>query len=206
MDGVIVDSMPLHTESWRQYLLRFGIAVDDLERRMHGRRNDDIVRDFFGQHLTPGEVVRHGADKEILFRQLMGPRLDTFLVPGAIDFVRRHAGLPMAVASNAEPANIDFTLNGAGIRPLFSTIVDGSQVKHPKPFPDIYLKAAAELGIQPGNCIVFEDSPAGVRAARDAGTRIVGVQTHEKLEGVSFTISDFRDDGLAAWLSAQEAV
>ncbi|MBS1874360.1 MAG: HAD family phosphatase [Acidobacteria bacterium] len=204
LDGVIVDSMPLHTETWLRYLARFNVPSDDLERRMHGRRNDDIVRDFFGAHLTPEEVFRHGAEKEALFREIMRPQLAEHLAPGAVDFVTRHAGVPMAVASNAEPANIDFVLVDSGLRRYFRAVVDGMQVERPKPFPDVYLKAAAELGIAPSNCIVFEDSPVGVRAAREAGARVVGVETHEALDDVSFRISDFRDAGLEAWLSTQE--
>ncbi len=206
LDGVIVDSMPLHTEAWNAYLARFDIRCDNLEQRMHGRRNDDIVRDFFGNHLPSDEIFRHGAAKEELFREMMGPRLQTCLVPGVVSFIERYQSAPLAVASNAEPANIDFTLNGAGLRSSFKVIVDGMQVKHPKPYPDVYLKAADELGILPKNCIIFEDSPAGVQAARAAGARVVGVETHDKLDEVNFKIADFREPELDRWLTSQRPV
>jgi beta-phosphoglucomutase len=204
LDGVIVDSMPLHTVAWNAYLARFDIRCGNLEQRMLGRRNDEIVRDFFGNHLSPDEIFRHGAAKERLFREMMGTRLPAYLVPGVVPFIERYRAAPLAVASNAEPANIEFTLNGAGLRSSFKVVVDGMQVKHPKPYPDVYLKAADELGILPKNCIVFEDSPTGVQAARAAGARVVGVETHDKLDEVNFKIADFREPELDRWLTSQE--
>src|SRR5258708_36803838 len=103
----------------------------------------------------------------------------------------------MAVASNAEPANLDMVLDGAGLRSHFRVVVDGQQVDRPKPFPDVYLRAAALLGVSPRKCIVFEDSPAGVEAGRSAGMRGVGVPTHSAaLRDVDLPIRDFGDPKL----------
>jgi beta-phosphoglucomutase len=203
MDGVIVDSMPVHTEAWRCYLGGLGLECDDIELRMHGRRNDEIVLDFIGGNLTLEEIHRHGALKEELYRTMIRAELEARLVPGVREFVEAHAGFPMAVATNAEPANVDFVLDGANFRRHFKVIVHGMQVKHPKPHPEVYLRAADELGIRPENCIVFEDSPAGVEAARRAGARVVGVQTHAPLQDVDFRIPDFSSRELERWLSEQ---
>jgi beta-phosphoglucomutase len=92
MDGVIVDSNPLHLEAWRLYNERHGIDNADLERRMYGRRNDEIVRDFFGQHLGDTEITEHGAAKERLYREMMAPRLAASLVPGVTRFLQRLNG------------------------------------------------------------------------------------------------------------------
>jgi beta-phosphoglucomutase family hydrolase len=203
LDGVLIDSMPLHTEAWRIYLKRLNKPIEDLEVRMHGRRNDEIVVDFIGRDLTPGEIFEHGAAKERLFREMMGPRLEQHIVPGIKDFLRKHEGAPMALASNAEPANIDFVLQAAGLRHCFQVIVDGHQVSRPKPWPDIYIRAAELLGAAPASCIVFEDSPAGVAAGRAAAMRVVGVGTHTMdLAGVDLMVRDFRDPGLEKWLQA----
>jgi beta-phosphoglucomutase family hydrolase len=203
MDGVIVDSMPVHTRAWEIYLERLGIQCEDLEARMHGRRNDEIVADFIGAHLAPGVIHGHGAAKEELYRELIRPELEARLVPGVLEFLHKDAGDLLAVASNAEPANVEFVLEGVQIRRLFKAIVDGMQVKNPKPHPDVYLRAAGELGVVPKNCIVFEDSPAGVLAARRAGARVVGVETHSPLEDVDTRISNFLDPGLERWLCEQ---
>ena len=202
MDGVIVDSNPVHTEAWVRYLHLCGVSADHIHERMHGKRNDGIVRDLFGAELTAEEVFRHGADKERLYREMMGPQLAVRLVRGVRDFISRHSHGRLAVASNAERANVDFVLNNSGLRGYFSVIVDGHQVSRPKPAPDLYLKAAEMLGVEPSDCVVFEDSMTGIEAARLAGAIVVGVDTTDaKLSGVDLLIRDFADPGLEEWLA-----
>jgi beta-phosphoglucomutase len=205
LDGVIIDSTPVHTEAWRVYLERLGIACDDVESRMLGRRNDEIVADFIGADLTTKAIASHGAAKEHLFREMMRDRLKTQLIPGVIDFLESCGGFPMGLASNAEPANIDFVLDGLGLRRYFRVIVDGHQVERPKPFPDIYLRAAELLGVPAARCVIFEDSPTGVAAGRAAGAKVVGVRSHPAdLGSVDLLIPDFRDPALKEWLESVE--
>ncbi len=203
LDGVIVDSMPTHTLAWERYLEAHGVDPNNVEARMHGKRNDDLVRDLFGRHLDDAAVFEHGAAKERLFREMVGATLEQKLVPGIREFLAAQT-VPMAIGTNAEPANVDFTLNGAGLRQYFSAIVDGSQVARPKPFPDVYLRAAELLGVSPADCVVFEDSPVGIKAARSAGMKVVGLLTHAAiLENVDLAVPDFRGPELTSWLSAQ---
>ncbi len=207
LDGVIVDSMPVHELAWRRYLETLGFDGGDIPARMHGRRNDEIVRDFLGQTIDQNSVVAHGAAKERVFREMLGEQLREKLVAGIAEWLDHVEGAPIALATNAERANIDFTLDGAGLRRYFDVIVDGSEVSRPKPAPDVYLRAAELLKIAPGNCIVFEDSPVGVAAAVAAGMRVVGVRTHSSpLDGVVFSVANFLDPQLDGWLSAQRAV
>jgi HAD superfamily hydrolase (TIGR01509 family) len=211
LDGVVVDSMPAHTLAWQRYLERLGIVPrEDVTTRMHGRRNDEIVRDFLGPDVPPGLVFEHGAAKERLFRQIMAPQLMDRLVPGIDRFLARGSlanGLaPVALATNAEPANVAFMLEGTGLSRYFRVVANGTHVKHAKPAPDIYLFAAERLGAEPRNCIVFEDSPVGIAAARAAGMRVAGVQTHtDPLDHVDVTVPDFLDPELERWLATQQA-
>ncbi|MGH9655137.1 MAG: HAD family hydrolase, partial [Bryobacteraceae bacterium] len=204
LDGVLVHSMPLHTEAWRQYLASLGIEVEHLERSMHGKRNPELVREWFGGALAEDAVLRHGAAKEQLFRDLMlAADPAVFRVPGLLEFLERHQEMPKAIGSNAELANIDFILDHLGLRRFFQAVVHGHEVTRPKPFPDIYLKAADRLGYPPADCIVFEDSPTGVEAARAAGMRVVGVETTPTDFHTDLRIADFRDPQLESWLQAQ---
>jgi beta-phosphoglucomutase len=204
LDGVIVNSMPVHERAWRQYLGSVGIDAGDIPTRMHGRRNDEIVRDFVGDEVDLDTIVAHGAAKERLFRDLLRADLRQHLVPGIEEWLEHISGAPIALATNAERANIDFVLDGvAGLRRHFDVIVDGSQVARPKPAPDVYLRAAEILNIPPRNCVVFEDSPVGVAAARTAGMRVVGVLTHSSLSGVLFSVTNFLDPELDSWLALQ---
>ncbi len=203
LDGVIVHSTPLHTKAWEIYLEQFGVPPERVRRRMHGLRNDDIVKDFFGDGLSAEEVFDHGAKKEALYRELMRAKLDEHIIPGVADFLDHYRDIPKAVASNAEPANIEFVLEGSGLRRHFLHVVDGHDVQNPKPAPDIYLKAAALLGFTPDQCLVFEDSIPGVTAGVAAGMRVAGLTTTlAELPGASILAPDFRDPRLHAWVAA----
>ena len=203
MDGVIIDSNPIHRQVWALYNRRFGIDTDeDMQQRMYGRRNDEIVRDFFGEQLTPDEVRAHGAAKERLFRETIASQINEALVPGVREFLGRHSDRRMGLATNAEPANVEFLLETAQLRRYFQAVVDGHQVRNPKPHPEIYLRAADLLGSMPGDCVVFEDSVAGIQAARAAGMRVVGLRTTlAELPPVDLAIDHFNSPELEPWLA-----
>jgi beta-phosphoglucomutase len=213
LDGVIVDSNPLHREAWRAYNRRFGIeTTESMQQWMYGKRNDEIVRGFFGTGLSEEEVVAHGAAKERLYREMMGSRLTESLVPGVTRILRERNGTPVGLATNAERANVDFVLDGVKVggsplRSCFRAIVDGQQVSRPKPAPDIYLRAAELLGAGPRNCIVFEDSYTGVEAALAAGARVAGLRTtHKEFKNIGLSVDDFDSPELERWLEAQKPV
>jgi len=206
MDGVLVDSNAAHCEAWIAYNRRFGLeTTESMIGRMYGRRNDQIVRDYFGSELSDEEVGRRGADKERLYRAMIEPRLELMLVPGLRPFLARYRQAPMAVASNAEPENVSFLLDRAGLREFFRVVVDGHQVSRPKPDPEIYLYAAQGLEVAPENAIVFEDSLSGVEAARAAGMRVVGLLTTlDNLPGTVICADNFLGRELHTWLATQK--
>lgn len=208
LDGVLIHSMPLHVLAWERYLEGLGIQASGIEARMHGKRNAELVRDLIGGDLSEQAVFAHGAAKERLFRAMvLKAGAERYHVPGLRTFLERHRDIPKAVGSNAEPANIEFVLDQFRLRPFFEVVIDGLQVKRPKPFPDIYLEAAVQLGADPRDCIVFEDSPTGIEAARSAGMRVVGVETTPAdFRGVHLHIKDFLDPQLEPWLAAQMTV
>jgi len=205
MDGVLIDSNPLHREAWAAFNRRFGLETTAaMQERMYGRRNDQIIRDFFGDTLTQEEVAARGSAKELIFRDLLASRLEEVLVPGVREFLEVYNGAPLGLATNAEPDNVDFLLDRAGLRRYFRAIVDGHQAQMPKPHPEIYLRAAAGLQTAPPNCIVFEDSRAGIEAALAAGMRAIGVTTtYRYLPGTALTIDNFHSRELKGWLAVQ---
>ena len=208
MDGVLVDSNPVHREAWVRFNLRYGVETTAaMLERMYGKRNDDIVRDFFGDELTPEEVAARGARKEQLYREMVGGRIEEILVPGLRPFLDRYSSAPLAVASNAEPENVRFVLDRAKLGGYFRVVVDGHQVSLPKPHPDVYLWTAKLLGVAAPNCIVFEDSHSGVQAAQAAGMRVIGVRTtYGNLPGAAICVDNFLSGVLDTWLEAQARV
>ena len=205
MDGVIVDSNGMHRASWEAFNRRYGLeTTEEMHQRMYGKRNDQIVRDFFGDGISVAEVDLRGRAKEQLYREMMAGHTEELLVPGLRDFLERHRDLPMAVASNAEPENVAFILDELRLRPFFRVLVDGHQVHNPKPHPDVYLRAAELLQVAPADCIVFEDSHSGAAAAVAAGMRVVGLRTtFDNLPGTLFTTDNFQNGELDSWLLAQ---
>lgn len=204
LDGVLIHSMPMHVEAWTRYLDGLGLHYKDIEERMHGKRNSELVRDLIDSALPDDVVFEHGAAKERLFRELLLARdLEQFRIPGLQAFLDRHPDVPKAIGTNAEPANLQFVLDRFGLSHYFQATVNGSQVSRPKPFPDIYLKAAELLEVRPEHCIVFEDSPTGAAAGLAAGMRVVGIETTPTaFQGVSLQVPDFDDPRLEAWLQA----
>ena len=208
MDGVLINSNPIHVQAWEIFNRQYGVETTDrMRQNMYGRRNDEIVRAFFGDQLAPEEVLRRGREKEEIYRALVGNRIEEMLVTGLRTFLDFHRNDIMAVASNAEPANVALILKRSGLTDYFQVALDGDQVCHPKPHPEVYLKTAQLLGVAPANCLVFEDSYFGVAAARAAGARVIGLlTTHGDLPGVELTIDNFGSGKLEPWLQTQKPI
>ena len=110
----------------------------------------------------------------------------------------------LPISSNAEPENVAFVLDRAGLRPYFRAVVDGHQAILPKPHPDIYLRAATLLKVAPANCIVIEDSPTGVAAAKAAGMKVIGLRTtYVNLRETGLNADNFKSGDLTSWLGEQ---
>jgi beta-phosphoglucomutase family hydrolase len=208
MDGVVLDSNPIHRQAWAAFNLRYGLETTEaMHEFMYGKRNDAIIRGFYGEMLPAEEVRQRGAAKEALYRQMMQAKLEDSLVPGVLEFLKEYQDTPKALASNAEPENVDFLLDNSALRDYFQVIVNGHMVENPKPHPEIYLRTSDLLGVAPANCIVFEDSYAGVEAALSAGMRVLGLRTtHYYLPGTLSDIDNFLSGHLRNWLGRQRPV
>jgi len=119
MDGVIIHSNPVHRVAWERFNARYGLATSEaMHERMYGKRNDEIIRDFYGD-LGEEEIRRRGAAKEELYRSLVAGGLERHLVPGVRKFLQKLGNTPVGLGTNAERANVDFLLDGAEIRRFF---------------------------------------------------------------------------------------
>lgn len=180
MDGVLVDTNPHHKTAWRTYYERNGKSLSDTDFLQHvsGKHNTDIVAHLFtGQTLTPEEVNRLANEKENLFREIYQP--DIKPVAGLIPFLKslKEAGVKLAVATSAPVENLDFVVDALHIREYFDALLNESLVSHPKPDPEIYQKAMEMLGVEPTDCVIFEDSMTGIQAAKASGAMVVGMAT-----------------------------
>ena len=179
MDGTIVDNMDFHTKSWITFFERRGVGLDADEffRTTAGRQGKEIIRSALGEHLGDDEVALLNHEKESVYREIYAPHRKTVSGFDALVARAQANGIALAVATAAPPANIEFTLDGLDLRRHFDVVVGAADVARGKPHPDVFLKAAELCGVAPEHCIVFEDAPLGVEAARRAGMRCVVLTT-----------------------------
>ncbi len=182
MDGVIVDSAPLHFEAWRETFRSRGWAIEREEfDHTFGLRNDAIIRSVLGEGVEPGEIANLSREKEEDFRRRLGQSTST--LPGVRELMESAArlGFRQAMASSAPRLNIEVILRTLDTVGAFDAIVAGEDVVRGKPDPEVFLAAAERLGIDPGRCIVIEDAVGGVQGAGAAGMKCVAVtNTHPR--------------------------
>jgi beta-phosphoglucomutase len=186
LDGVLVDSAPHHFQSWRETLdreCRRDFTPDEFKHSF-GMRNDTMLRELFGPQYPDAEVARLSAIKEQRYRDLVRASGIAALpgVRACLDYLRGN-GWRQVVASSAPRANIDVVLAALGLGVTFDALVAAEDVQHGKPAPDVFVTAALRAGTDRRRCVVVEDSPAGVEAARRAGIACIGVlTTHARLD------------------------
>ena len=207
LDGVVVDSNALHVASWREVARRHGFDCSDPEHiGKCGLRTTAVIRDVLRWPVAAEDAARIGFEKEEIYREWI--RRDGIRpIPGVQAFLAEagRLGIPCAVGSSAPRENVDACLAALALERAFQATVSGADVARGKPAPDIFLKAAAGLGVAPRECLVFEDAPAGVAAAHAAGMRAWALLTshaREELAGADYVAADFT--GLSP-LAAQSA-
>lgn len=206
MDGTIVDNMRFHDDAWESWHVSNKLPFDrsTFAARTAGMAGNEIIASYFPQAAV-AELDAMSDAKEALYREAYLPHVTA--TPGFLELIARAdvAGVPMAVGTAAPPANIEVVLDTLGLRQRFATIVSPSQGFRGKPHPDMFLAAAKRMKVDPADCIVFEDAPLGVEAARRAGMRAVALLTMLGPEGFAdydnliAMVSDFTAlDGLPA--------
>jgi beta-phosphoglucomutase len=184
LDGTLVDSEAFHWQSWQYALQADGVTVTfDQFKASFGQRNDRILRVWLGPDATLERINRVADAKEGEYRRLAETHGLTPL-PGAADWLERlqQEGWRQAIASSAPRLNVEVMLRALRLTLYFDAIVSSEDVKHGKPDPEVFLTAAARLGVPPSHAVVVEDAVAGIEAARRAGMRSVGVSMTTTLD------------------------
>ena len=179
MDGTLVDSIPYHTKSLAVFCERHGIDVDigNLMRRVNGLNGAESMRELFQRPLDEAEAWALIHEKEIIYRELFDPVFRE--VPGVRDFAKRAASLRLkyGVGTAGDKQNIAFVFSHLTLTPAPLAIVGGDEGLPGKPAPAIFLEVAKRMDVVAAGCIVFEDAPFGIEAARRAGMRAVAICT-----------------------------
>lgn len=208
-DGVILDSSKHHEESWERLAKEEGkILPEGHFLRGFGRRNVEIMRDLLQWSDDLQEIQRLSLRKEELYREVVED-WGIQSLPGVRTWLERleQAGVPCVIGSSTEQKNVRLGLRLLGLESFFQTAVTAEHVQRGKPAPDVFLQAAEKVGIDPRRCVVFEDAPSGVEAARAAGMKVVGVTTTHPgghLEGVDREVArldELKTSELSDWFS-----
>ena len=200
LNGTMIDDMEFHIRAWHSILNGLGahLSYEETKLQCYGKNHELLERTFPGR-FSLAEKDAMSIEKEKQYQEAFRPQLK--LIDGLDVFLNeaKQAGIPMAIGSAAIMYNIDFVLDGLNIRHYIDAIVSADDVSTSKPHPETFTRCAQLLGIDPANCIVFEDSPKGVESAAAAGMKAVVITTmHEAHEFAAFTniicfVSDYKD-------------
>jgi HAD superfamily hydrolase (TIGR01509 family) len=176
-NGVLLWDNELHEEAWRIYSARlrsFPLSLAEMHAHVHGRVNADIFAYLVGEPVAGSELLRLAEEKESIYRELFLTAKDTpRLSPGAIELLDElhEKRVPIAIATSSAKPNVKFYVHQLQLDRWFAPerLVYDQGLFPGKPAPDIYLEAAGRLGLQPEDCVVIEDSLAGIHAATAAG-------------------------------------
>jgi len=195
-DGVLVDSEPLHVRAWQVLFAQHGVEATEEEfEHGIGMLDADWIRYLFARRGQTADPRWWQEAKRSVFHELLARNVRPF--PGVVDLVRRLSGeFRLGVASNSWHENIDTALRVLGIRACFGALTGLDDVERHKPHPEACLATASRLGVPPGACVVIEDSPLGIQAAKAAGMRCIGVPNTlpaERLAGADLLVGSLAD-------------
>ncbi|MFD1258229.1 HAD family hydrolase [Mucilaginibacter terrae] len=198
MDGTLVDNNKYHFKAWKNLFEKYSrleVTPELFYEKLSGVAGMPIMREFFSE-FSEEEMQQMFEEKSRNYREAFAP----FAAP--INGLERllnelkDSGVKMAVATSAAVINIDYMMSLLPVRQYFDVIIDGPRVSKPKPHPQIFLKAAFDLGVKPEACVVFEDSLSGVKAANAAGMKVIGItttHTAQELHPVDLVIPDYTE-------------
>lgn len=198
MDGVIVHTNPFHAIAFAEFFRKHKVKFkeEDFVEHMYGKHNSYIMSHFFGRPINGSELKMLEDEKEAMFREIYKDKVEA--IWGFEGFLKdlKLAGFSTGVATSAPRANLELVAGTLGLAGQMGSMLASEDVIKHKPDPEIYLKSAKRLDLDPSQCVVFEDSFSGVTAARSAGTRVVGVlSSHgiDELPPCDHYIRDYRE-------------
>ncbi len=195
LDGVVVDTARYHFLAWKKIAddLGFSFSEHDNERLKGVSRMEslDILLEIGKIKVNPKTKEELAASKNSLYVSYIQKMTPDEILPGVIRFLDElHSG-GMLIALGSASKNAMSILDKINISQKFDAIIDGNKVSKAKPDPEVFLKGAFELGVDPHNCLVFEDAQAGIDAARNGGMHIIGIGQPENLTNAEFVIPGF---------------
>lgn len=193
LDGVIVDTAKYHYLAWKRLADELGVDFDEEDNeRLKGvgrMRCMDIILELGGLDMGQAEKERQANRKNAWYVEYISAMGRDELLPGAEAYLKSLRARGVGVALGSASRNAPLILDRLGIAGLFDAVIDGTKVSKSKPDPEVFLAGARELGLEPGDCAVFEDSAAGIEAAKRGGMYAVGIGRREALPEADIVVS-----------------
>jgi beta-phosphoglucomutase len=204
LDGVIVDTAVFHFQAWRRLAQKLGgDFTEEQNEQLKGVSRVDSLKkiiEWTGATVSDEEFQTLMVEKNEWYLELVQGLGPDDALPGALNFLQTAYDQGIKIALGSASKNAPMILEKLGITPLFTAIIDGNNVVNGKPHPEVFLKGAEALGLEPSECVVFEDSIAGVQAAKKGGMSSVGIGDAETLQAdIHFTaLGDTTPEALVA--------
>jgi beta-phosphoglucomutase family hydrolase len=209
-DGVVIDSSRQHELGWELLAAEQQRSLPKgFFKRSFGMKNDRVIRELLGWTNDLDLIHQLSLRKESIYRKLiLHDHIQT--LPGVLKWLEelQSVGVPCAIGSSTPRENIECVIDALELRQFFAAAVAAEDVTHGKPHPEVFLTAAAKLGVPPVRCVVFEDAHVGLEAARAAGMKVVGVATTHPAESlrnadrVVMRLDEVTVAGIAAWFGS----
>lgn len=187
VDGTMVDNAQYHQAAWVELGTRYNktITSEFYHKHIHAQTNQSIVRAIFGD-VSDEAIAKISSEKEIIYRESYRPVIKE--IPGLTNLLKalKAEAVPCAAASNSPRGNVDMVLDELDIRKYFDVVINNDEVRKGKPDPEVLLTAADNLGLQPGCCVVFEDSASGFKAALRAQMPFIAITAHPDRQTLQF--------------------
>ena len=206
LDGVLVDTAKYHFKAWKRLTDKLGIdfTENDNERLKGVSRmaSLEIILEIGNVKLDERKKLEYATLKNNWYIEYISKMTPSEILPGCVQFITELKNAKIRIAIGSASKNTPMILERVGIQGMFDAVADGNNITKAKPDPEVFLKGAAELGVDPNDCLVFEDAQAGIDAARNGGMHIIGIGQPENLTNAEFVIPGFETmnmDQLRSW-------
>ena len=195
LDGVIVDTAKYHYLAWKKLTdrlnLKFNIQDNELLKGVSRKRSFEIILELNGLKMDDVDIERYCQEKNDIYLDYIDALKEEEILPGVKEFIGRAREEGYMIALGSASKNSRKILDKLRITDLFDAIIDGTKVSNAKPDPEVFLKGSEELSVKPQECIVFEDSMAGIVAAHNGKMKAVGVANNEVKMNCDYFIDGF---------------
>jgi beta-phosphoglucomutase len=201
LDGVIVDTVEAHFIAWKSMAdeLNIPFTKEDNEHLKGISRNQSmkLILDLGGIEKSDEEIAQYTTRKNAIYVDIISKMTPADILPGVLNFIELLKKNNIAIAIGSSSKNTPTILKAVGLDSIFDVVVDGNQVTHSKPDPEVFLKGAAQLNILPEDCVVLEDAISGVEAAKRGGMKCIGVGESNVLGAADIVVADLTKLDLA---------